>query len=185
VTSLDGEPWEGPATRTWWGWDDEALYVAADIIDADVWSTYEAQDDPLWKQEVFEVFVFIDDDGRDYLEYQVSPRGVTFDARFAVYRRGDEAWDSAWTTAVHVDGSVDTRADTDAGWTAEIAIPWSEICDNTSLSCPPAAGRRLQVNAFRFERPAEGATVALALSPTRVPDFHAAKNAAMLTLAGH
>jgi hypothetical protein len=108
---------------------------------------------------------------------------VTFDARFAQYRRGDEAWDSAWQTAARVDGTLDVRDDADTGWTAEVAIGWDEICAETSATCPPAAGGVLRVNAFRFERPAEGPAAALALSPTRVPDFHAAANAAMLTLA--
>jgi hypothetical protein len=61
---------------------------------------YVAQDDPLYKQEAFELFVAGSGEGTRYLEYQVSARGVTFDARFARYRKGDEAWDSSWRTAV-------------------------------------------------------------------------------------
>ena len=40
------------------------------------------------------------------------------------------------------------------------------------------------VNAFRFERPDKKAAIALALSPPRVPDFHAPENAAVLELGG-
>jgi hypothetical protein len=39
------------------GWDEAALYVAASLPDEDLWSDYEAQDDPLYKQEAFEFFV--------------------------------------------------------------------------------------------------------------------------------
>ncbi len=184
VHSLDGEPVEGPPSHVWWGWDDTSLYVAADLRDDDIWSDYAQHDDPLWKQEVFEVFVFVDDSGLHYLELQVSPRGVTFDARFVQYRRGDTDWSSAWTTAVAVEGTIDDRTDRDRGWTVEVAIPWSEICSNTSATCPPQVGDRMRVNAFRFDRPAKGPALAYAVSPTRVPDFHAAANAAMLTLAG-
>lgn len=181
VESLEGEPWDGPPTHVLAAWDDEALYVAARVQDTDVWSSFRKHDDPLWESEVFEVFVFADDD-RDYLELQVSPRGVTFDARFERHRKADRAWTSRWTTAVKIDGTLDDRDDRDVGWVAEIAIPWDEICAETSASCPPAPGTTLRWNAFRFERPAEGSTVGLALSPTRVPDFHAVANAAILVL---
>lgn len=182
VESLDGEPWDGPPTTMWASWDDENLYIAARVVDSDVWSDFTRHDDPLWEQEVFEVFVFADDDDRDYLELQLSPRGVTFDARFSRHRQADRDFTSEFVTAAKVDGTLDDRDDRDVGWTAELAIPWAEICAETSASCPPRAGMSMRINAFRFERPAAGGTVGLALSPTRIPDFHAVANAAMLTL---
>ena len=161
------------------GWDEAALYVAASLPDEDLWSDYEAQDDPLYKQEAFEFFV---SGGERYLEYQVSARGVTFDARFPRYRAGDEAWDSRFRAAVAVAGTVGAAVDRDRGWSTELAIPWDEICPETGLTCPPVAGMRLRVNAFRLERPDRKRTDALALSPTRAPDFHAWGNAAELEL---
>jgi hypothetical protein len=189
--SRDGEPIAEAITQVRFAWDDTALFVGAQLQDDDAWSEYRAQDDPLWKQEAFEVFVFgdaaepVDDPAirRDYLELQVSPRGVTFDARFAEYRKGDEAWDSAWKTAVQLRGDVDDRRGRDEGWTVEVAIPWDEICAHTSATCPPRAQDRLRINVFRLERPQKGAPLGLALSPTRVSDFHAPQNAAILELA--
>lgn len=183
VDSLEGEPVE-PRTEVAFAWDADALYAAARMTDADIWSEYRQHDDPLWKQEVFELFVFGDEGRTDYLELQVSPRGTRFDARFEVHRKGDDGWDGTWRSAVSVDGTVDRRDDVDRGWTAELAIPWTEICEHTEVSCPPGEGDTLRVNAFRLERPDEGATVGMALSPTRVPDFHAASNAAVVQLGG-
>jgi hypothetical protein len=182
VASLDGEPDEGAPTLVRFAWSDAALHVAAELPDVDVWSTFVRRDDPLWKEEVFELFVFVEPNGRDYLELQVSPRGVQFDARFVRHRDGDTGWNGAWQAAVDLRGTVDDRSDRDQGWTAELAVPWSDICGNTALQCPVAAGTVLRVNAFRLERPARGAPVGLALSPTRVPDFHASANAARLEL---
>ncbi len=164
------------------GWDDAALYVAASLPDADLWSEYTAQDDPLYRQEAFEFFVAASGEGTRYLEYQVSARGVTFDARFPRYRAGDEAWDSSFRAAVAVAGTVGAAADRDRGWSTELAIPWTELCAETGIVCPPAPGMRLRVNAFRLERPDRKRTEALALSPTRAPDFHAWGNAAELEL---
>ncbi len=53
--------------------DEEYLYVAFDCEDSDAWSTYTEHDDPLYNEEVVEIF--IDPSGllRVYFELQVSP----------------------------------------------------------------------------------------------------------------
>lgn len=196
--SLDGEPdpsATAPAqagslgslapqhgTRVAFAWDDAFLYAAADVPDDDLWTEYTQQDDPLYKQEAFELFVAATNEGRRYLEYQVSARGVTFDARFPRYRAGDEAWDSRWRTAVQAKGTIDAARDRDRGFVVEVAIPWDELCAETELACPPRAGMQLRVNAFRLERVGRKRAVGLSLSPTRAPDFHAWDNAAVLRL---
>ncbi len=182
VESRQGEPWSGKAGAVAFAWDDTNLYAAASFVDRDVWATMTEHDQPLWKEEVFELFVFGEAPAKRYLELQVSPRGVTFDSKFATYRKGDTTWNSAWQTAVELKGTLDNRKDRDEGWSVEVAVPWSEICTLTPTPCPPQPGTTLRINAFRFERPAKGGAVGLALSPTRVPDFHAADNAAVLEL---
>lgn len=184
VHSLDGEPAPREVrTQVRFGWDANHLYVAGALDDADLRSSFQRQDEPLWKEEVFELFIFGDDRRQDYLELQVSPRGVSFDARFERYRSADEAWDSAWVTAVDARGSVDDPSDRDRGWSVEAAVPWDEICTHTDVQCPPAAGMQLRANVFRLERPRHGATIGLALSPPGVPDFHAPERSAVLELA--
>lgn len=192
VGSLHGEPIRLGATREdapdWgptevaFGWDDTALYVAAWLPDHDLRATYTERDQPIWKEEVFELFVFGDAGRSNYLELQVSPRGVLFDAKFERYRKGDEAWNGGYRAPVQVRGTLEQPRDRDQGWTTELAVPWADICAHTEVQCPVGAGTRLRINAFRLERPRKGATVGLALSPTRVPDFHAAQNAAVLEL---
>jgi Carbohydrate family 9 binding domain-like len=184
VDSQDGEPYDARPGSVRLAWDATALYVGAQISDPDVWSDYARRDDPLWNQEVFELFVFGDAERQGYLELQVSPRGVVFDARFAQYRKGDEAWNGRWQAAVDLQGTLDDRRDRDEGWSAELAIPWAEICLHTEVTCPPVAGQTLRMNAFRFERPHERPPIGLSLSPPRVPDFHAPEYAAVLELGG-
>ncbi|MCX4240056.1 carbohydrate-binding family 9-like protein [Paraliomyxa miuraensis] len=195
VHSLDGEPYDERPGTVRLAWDAQALYLGAEIVDPDVWSDLVQHDDPLWNQEVLELFVFGAakqgelQRGRasrqsGYLELQVSPRGVTFDARFEHHRKGDEAWDGTWRSAVDLRGTLDERRDRDEGWSAELAIPWTEICAHTDVTCPVGAGQTLRINAFRFERPEGRPPVGLALSPPRVPDFHASEHAAVLELVG-
>ncbi|MCB9703821.1 MAG: carbohydrate-binding family 9-like protein [Myxococcales bacterium] len=182
VESLGGEPHPDPPTEVWLAWDDRHLLVAGRLPDPDLWTTFEAQDDPLYQQEAFEVFVAGDGSGRRYLEYQVAASGLTFDARFPTYRKGDEAWDSAWTTAVQRDGTLNDAGDRDRGWSVEAAIPWDELCAETTITCPPRPGQRLRLNVFRLERPDRKRSLGLALSPTLTPDFHAWQNAAEVEL---
>ncbi len=192
VDSIGGEPVRLGARReddADWGrtevafaYDDKYLYAAAWLPDRDLRGTFTDRDDPIWKEEVFELFVFGDARRADYLELQVSPRGVRFDAKFERYRKGDEAWNSGFVAAVAVGGSIEAPGDRDEGWSAELAVPWSEICEFTEVRCPVGPGTSLRINAFRLERPRNGPAVGLALSPTRVPDFHAPENSAQLEL---
>ncbi len=192
VDSLVGEPvrlgakredrpdW-GP-TEVAFAWDEASLYVGAWLPDRDIRGTFTKRDEPIWKEEVFELFVFGDARRAEYLELQVSPRGVQFDSRFERYRKGDEAWNSRFEAPVEVRGTIEAPEDRDEGWTTELAVPWSEICEHTEVQCPIGPGTTLRVNTFRLERPREGSAVGLALSPTRVPDFHAPENSAVLEL---
>lgn len=181
VDTMTGEPVANP-TEVRLGWTPEALLLGAWIPDGDLRSTFLDRDDPLWEQECFEVFVFGSAQRRDYLELQITARGVTFDARFERYRDGDVSFSSTWRTAVHRRGTVDDARDRDEGWSLEAAIPWAEICAHTDAPCPPKAGTELRFNTFQFERPRRGPVTAFALSPPRVPDFHAPENAAVLEL---
>jgi hypothetical protein len=55
--------------------------------------------------------------------------------------------------AVHVDGTLNQRDDTDRGWSAEIAIPWSSLtlmADGRSL--PPCNGDVWRIDCSRFEK---------------------------------
>jgi hypothetical protein len=181
--SLDGEPSRGLTSEVWLAWDAQALVVAARLEDEDLWSDYRDQDDPLWRQDAFEIFVAADDSGERYVELQVSSRGVTFDAHFSRHRRGDEAWDGPWRAAVQVDGTVDDATDRDRGWSVEAAIPWTMLCEKTRIACTPTEGSTMRVNLFRLERPDRERQRGQSLSPTLVPDFHAWNNAAELVLA--
>lgn len=187
VHSRTGEPADdidarvGGPTEVSFAWDRESLYVGASLGDRDLYAPHEHRDDPLYRDEAFEVFVAGDGSGAGYLEHQISARGVVFDAQFARYRAGDEDYDGPWRYAVRLDGELGRRGG-DRGWTVELAFPWTELCAETKIECPPSPGQTLRVNVFRVDKPERKAQVALALSPTLEPDFHAWQNAAELVL---
>lgn len=188
LESRSGEPPDqldarlGGPSEVRFAWDDEHLYVAASLPDHDLFAEQREQDDPIYRNEAFELFIAADGSGARYLEFQVSARNTTFDARFPRYRKGDEAWDGQWRSAVALDGELGRRGG-DRGWTVELAFAWSELCRETALRCPAKPEQSLRVNAFRLEKPDREAQVGLALSPTLQPDFHAWANAAIVRLA--
>ncbi len=157
-------------------WDDQHLYVAFACRDRDIWGNFENRDDPIYDEEVVEVFLAPTGDVRHYFEIEVSPNNVIFDAR-VFNPEGDRKMmlvEREWNaeglrTAVRVSGTINDRESPDIGWIAEMAIPFVDL----GLTAPPAVGTVWRANFYRIER---GETAEFsAWSPTyRDPaDFHA------------
>jgi hypothetical protein len=144
------------ATRAKMLWDDRAFYFAFACEDPDLWAIFDQRDDALWEEEVVEVFIDPDGDGRDYLELEVNPLNAVVDLRI---RSVDPEWVSSigWDikglqTAVQAYGTVNDSASTDLGWTAEIAIPWAAMADSIGGGGKPAPGDTWRLNLYRIER---------------------------------
>ena len=61
-------------------WDEKKLYVAFVCEDPDIWATVRERDQDLYEEEVVEVFIDADGDGKTYVEIEVNPLGTLFDA---------------------------------------------------------------------------------------------------------
>lgn len=173
-TPPDGSNGPAPRTRARFTWDDTTLYVGVEAEDTDVWTTFVDRDSNTWEQEVIEMFIDADGDQKDYLELQVTPANVVFDARFPTHR-SDLAAARAWNmtgmrTAAFVEGTLNQREDQDTGYSIEMAIPFAEV-----PGAKPTAthGDLWRVNLFRWDFPKAGRQVAAAFSPPVVGDFHA------------
>ncbi len=153
-------------------WDDEALYVAFDVEDPDIWGTLRQRDDPIYTEEVVEIFLDANADGRTYNELQVSPHNVIFDAYFPARRQGmDLSWDSQLQSAVKVRGTLDDPSDRDEGWTVEMRIPYEPLAEVPNV--PPRPGDRWRMNLYRLEHPRRRGVEGQSFSPLFVGDFHA------------
>ena len=155
-------------------WDAKYLYVAFENQDSDVWGEFSKRDDKLWTEEAVEIFIDANNDGKDYIELQVSPQGTIFDSYLPSYRRNQNDWNSGMRAKVTVEGTLNKRGDTDKSWVVEIAIPWKDVKGRGSyaLSVPPAVGTAWRVNFFRLDKPKTGPQVAVAWSAPLVGDFH-------------
>jgi hypothetical protein len=174
VRSEDGAVPVQP-TRVRLAWDERALHVRFDCADRDAWGTLTRRDDPLYQEEVVEVFVAPgEDDPRAYAELEVSPHGVLFDA-WIENPDSDRAtlqahlgWDCpgvSWRA-----GSGGAQQD----WWAELTLPWDSLL--AAAGRPPAPlPRRWRANFYRIDRPRDGTPPEFsAWSPTQAspPDFH-------------
>lgn len=174
----EGSPAVAGKTTARMLWDDENLYVFVSAEDADVFSQYTKQDDPLWKEDVVELFIDADRNRRGYVELQVNPRNAHFDAWFATTRAqaSDAAWNAGMSSAVVVHGTADDRDDTDRGWDVEIAIPLAAVKgqdQDMKVALPPQVGHRWRLNVVRIDKPADKQLAVASWNQITYQDFHA------------
>ena len=143
-------------TRAKMLWDREYFYFAFVCQDADMWAIYENEDDHLWEEEVVEIFIDPDGDGKNYLELEINPHNQIVDLLiYAVTPEWHSSidWDIAGLkTAVQAHGTVNDSLAQDEGWTAEIAIPWAAIADSVTGGTRPVPGDIWRLNLYRIER---------------------------------
>jgi hypothetical protein len=145
-------------TRVKMLWDDEYLYVGADLEEPHVWATLTARESVIFHENDFEVFIDPDGDTHEYYELEINALNTVWDLMLVrPYRDGGpalNAWDIAGLkTAVHVRGTLNHPGDTDVGWSVEIAMPWKILREAAPGSKMPRAGDRWRINFSRVQWP--------------------------------
>lgn len=171
--SIDGRPVQRRTVARML-YDDKNVYVAFDCEDPDVWGTLYNRDDAIYNQEVVEIFIDANGDGKTYNELEVSPNNVIFDAAFEA-RRSDlekaKAWDSGMKSAVKVRGTINNDSDVDDGWSVEMQIPIDRLYEVPHV--PPQKGDRWRFNLYRLEHIVREKQVeGQSFSPLYQGDFH-------------
>jgi hypothetical protein len=149
-------------------YNDAALYLHFECEDPDIWGNYTERDDPIYDEEVVEVF-FAPGTAtpKRYAELEISPNGVLFDALIdnPTGQRADMRVDPSWDPLLrwHI-----WRDDAARRWGALLIVPWDEISPGVA---PP---RLWRANFFRIERPRDSAPEFSCWSPTLSDpaDFH-------------
>lgn len=154
---------EGPSrpapplrTRVKMLWDDEYLYVAAELEEPHVWATLTERDAVIYHDDDFEVFIDPDGDTYEYYELEVNALGTVWDLFLTKpYRDGGRAID-AWDVrglvhGVDVDGTLNDPSDRDRGWSVELALPWSVLEEAAPGRGPPSPGDTWRMNFARVD----------------------------------
>ncbi len=155
-----GEPLQRTEVRV--GWDVHALWVLFVAEDSRPWATLMGRDQPLYTEEVFEVFLDPFGDGAAYFELEVNPNNAVLDVAMRRIRSGYRK-DFSW----RCEGLQTAAALIPGGWAAELRIPFeSVVCER------PRAGDEWRVNFTRIDRPENGPRELSAWSPTGMAQFH-------------
>jgi Carbohydrate family 9 binding domain-like len=136
-------------------WDDDYLYVGAELEEPDVWATLLLHDSVIYHDNDFEVFLNPTNDGKKYFEFEINALNTGWDLFLPKPYNQDGRADNSWEipglkTAVWVDGTLNHPGDTDRGWTVEIAFPWSAFADRSGKG-RPVAGESWRINFSRVE----------------------------------
>jgi hypothetical protein len=151
----DFEPEPTYLTRVKMLWDDEFLYVGAQLVEPHVWATLTEHDSVIFHDNDFEIFLDPDGDNHDYGELEINALNTTWDLRLPKpYRDGGPAqneWEiPGMKTAVKIDGTLNDPTDEDKGWSVELALPWSALA-SLNGGGRPEVGAQWRINFSRVE----------------------------------
>jgi hypothetical protein len=152
----DKQPKPRYKTRVKMLWDDEALYIAAELEEPHVWATLTEHDSVIFHDNDFEVFLDPDGDNHLYGELELNALNTTWDLLLTKpYKDGGKAV-NAWeitglTTAVKINGTLNDPRDKDTGWTLEVKWPWKGLKELSAVGMPPRDGDRWRINFSRVE----------------------------------
>lgn len=160
-------------TRAKMLWDENYLYIAAELEEPDVKATLTQHDSVIFHDNDFEVFLKPLPETPSYYEFEINALNTGWDLflpkPYRMNGKPDNSWDIAGLrTAVAVDGTlrrVDARSpdvpnatdatgharlDKDRGWTVEIAYPWRAF-DSRQPVPQPRVGTEWRINFSRVE----------------------------------
>ena len=144
------------------GLRDGALVVRFDGRDRGSIATLTRRDDPLWKEDVFEVFLSPHDPPLLYYEFEVNPLGALFDARVESPegRRATMRVDVSWNCPGY-SARVRQREDR---WAALLTIPLAPLGGEKTGSW--------RANFYRIDRGETDEYTAWSPTLADPPDFH-------------
>jgi hypothetical protein len=164
----------GEGTTAFLAWDDQALYFAATMTDAEVRSFGTKRNDTIWNGDVFELFFKPSADSPRYYEFQVNPASVLLDLPFPERGHSFEALaalpPAGFEAVATVDGTLNRPGDADRSWTVEGKIPWSYFAPSGGR---PRAGEVWSFALCRYDYGPDGTEPELMSSaPLTVRSFH-------------
>ena len=140
-------------------WDDQYLYIAAELVEPDIWATLVNRDAIVYNDLDFEVFLDPNNDGEQYVEIEINALGTVMDLLMSKpYKKGgrfDLGWNAeGMKTAVKIYGTINNNADRDKKWTVEMAIPYEALKREGRIS-HPTNGSTWRINFSRVQWPME------------------------------
>jgi hypothetical protein len=167
-------------------WDDDALYYAASMTDAELRAFGTKRNDTLWEGDVFELFFKPAVDKPEYFEFQANPRMLVFEMAFPKRQHDSLAFAKApplgSKAVVALDGTLDKPGDRDLGWSVEGRIPWTAFA---IAGGKPKPGDEWRFALCRYDYGPEGTKpITMSSAPLTKPSFHHYEDYARLRFEG-
>jgi hypothetical protein len=116
-------------------WDDDNLYIAAELKEEHIWATVKGRDETIYWDNDFEFFIDPEGDSRDYFEFEMNAYGTEWDLLLTkpyfqggTYLVGFDI--KGLETAVNIYGTLNDPSDKDDKWTIEIKVPFKALNKN-------------------------------------------------------
>ncbi|RLN79013.1 hypothetical protein BBJ28_00019238 [Nothophytophthora sp. Chile5] len=159
------QPWF--ATRFKLRYDEQFLYIAAYLEETAVWGNVSERNDVIFHDNDFEVFVDADGSTHNYKEFELNARNATWNLWLnRPYRDGGhenssrvdplhgfDMLSSGMRSAVFVPGHINDPGERLHYWTAEIALPLSQLALHSKAQVPPTPLTFWRINFSRVEWP--------------------------------
>ncbi|WP_426342875.1 carbohydrate-binding family 9-like protein [Pseudoduganella sp. S-14] len=142
-------------TRVKMLWDDQYLYIAAELEEPEVKATLTRRDSVIFKDNDFEVFIKPLPATKSYYEFEINALNTGWDLYLPKpYNEGGQA-DNSWDikglkTAIAVQGTLNRSGDMDGGWSVEIAYPLDAFASRQAVP-HPRPGTTWRINFSRVE----------------------------------
>lgn len=151
-------------------WDDKSLYIRFSCNDPYIWATMKGAEQPLWEEEVVEVFIDPDKDGKNYIELEVNPLNNILTLLIPDGEQKTNWRDNAKFKLKNLKTNV---VKSNSSWMADIIIPFENF--SRQVNVPPKEGDVWNLNLYRIERPDKERPedcILIAWSPTFKDTFH-------------
>ena len=144
------------ATRAKMLWDDNYLYIGAQLDEPDIWAKLKKRDTIIFYDNDFEVFLDPNGDTHQYFEFEMNAFNTVWDLLLVRPYRDNGSAIYGWNynnlkTGTYIEGTINNPNDKDKYWTVEIAIPWNDINDCADTDVPPKNGDQWRINFSRVE----------------------------------
>ncbi len=143
-------------TRVKMLWDNDYLYIAAELEEDHIWATFTERESIIFHENNFEVFIDPSGDTHNYYELEINALGTIWDLMLTKpYRNSGlpiSAWDiSGFKKGIKLKGTINDPSDTDTLWIVEMAFPWRILSETAPLKRKPKAGERWRINFSRVQ----------------------------------
>lgn len=152
----DKKPAPSYETRAKMLWDENYLYVAAELQEPHIWGTLHQRDTVIFYDNDFEVFIDPDWDTHNYYEFEINAINTVWDLLLTKPYRDNglpiDSWDIiGLKSATSIDGTLNNPADTDKAWYVEIAFPMEVLREAKAGQKVPVDGEQWRIGFSRVE----------------------------------